>query len=401
MRIIVWNKEKILVGVIFCTFVIISWAPTTSNSTLGSDSLRMVMRVMYFVSAMLMAMMTNWKKKISVISILLALTPVVYLCFQNLYSYSGLKGSSSAMLLCALFSLQSNEIQSSVYKRIKQYLLVLAAVGICCYLLYILNIGEFYKLVPYYSGKTGQWYIDYKVCYLYKNPLQTRLCGVFNEPGWFGTFLAFYLCSEKLNFKKLSNIVVGIAGILTFSLAFILIIGIYYVVSKINNLKQWVWVSIIIIFYICILPNVETGNAYVDEMIHRMAITEDGLVGDNRTTASFEYVYKNTINSDSVFWGEGYGYHLVSSSGSVCSIKTYIVDFGILGTAILFLPVFILLMYRYRKNRNVIIFLLCVAASLYQRPWLFETSNFVMTIAATSCIAKEDIYEKEYTNKKI
>lgn len=384
------NKNKVLIGIIFITFILVLWAPTTSGSTIGSDVLKYVTRMLYFVLAIVILLMTKWKKKRTFLDWCIALTPLVNYLVHVIWSYDGRRGSVSTALLCLLFALQNDEVKKSVYKCIKWFLIINAIVGIICYISYFLNIGLPYDILPYYSQRRGQWYIDYHICYLYRDGLQVRLCGLFNEPGWLGTFLAFYLCAEDLNFKKISNVIIGIAGVLTFSLAYILILVIYFILKNITNWKRCILVVLFAFLYIYALPNIETGNDYVDELISRMVITEEGVLGDNRTSIAFDNVYDSFIKSQDVFLGKGYGYSLSIIGGSNCSIKTDIVDFGIIGTVLLYAPLLSLLVYKSKRNKNAIVFLACAAISLYQRPWLFEVSNFMLVLGAVAYLTAKN-----------
>ena len=65
------------------------------------------------------------------------------------------------------------------------------------------------------------------------------MCGIFNEPGWLGTTIGLMLCYEEFEFKKISNWILLIAGLLTYSLAFIIIMIIGFVMRNIDKIKKW------------------------------------------------------------------------------------------------------------------------------------------------------------------
>lgn len=390
------SKEKIQTILIFITFIFIMWAPATGGSTLSSGTLKLVARISYFVLAGIIALLTEWRKVLPMTSISIALTPLFYYAIHFVWVYNSIGASVSSTLLCILFALQSENIKTNVYKLIKWFLVITAAVGIVCYVSYVFDLGLPYETVPYYSGRSSQSYINYRVCYIYfDHTMSTRLCGLFNEPGWFGTFLAFYLCAENLKLNKISNMIILLAGILTFSLAFVLIILFYYMIANIMNWKRWFWVALLCFFYLAVLPQIKTGNAQADTLIDRMVITKEGLKGANRNTDDFNRAFQKAMRGKAALFGMGSGYYItVGGAGGNCSIKSDIMDFGIVGTMAMYVPVFIFLIYKSRWNRKAIFFLICIAISLYQRPWLFEVSNFILSLGAVSYLNEKALYEK-------
>lgn len=403
------NRKNILVGVLLITFFLELWAPATSGSTLSGANFKLVIRIAYFAMSLviLLAMLIGRKTEIKAYNVFLAITPLVYFFIQKIWVFDSSSASTSTLLLCVLFALQTDEIKAESYRWIKCLIVIMSLTGIVCYLSFIFDLGLPYKQMPYYSLiKSGVWYLNYHVSYFYMNAVQVRLCGLFNEPGWFGTFLAFCLCVEDLNMRKLSNIIILIAGILTFSLAFILLIVLYFVLKNITDWRKWVWLVLLVSLYLFVLPNVHTGNEIIDSFIGRIVLTAESTQ-NSRTTNAFDTMFEAFLRSPDMIWGRGAGYSRSLGGGNL-SIKTDIVDFGILGVLAFYAPILISLIYRVRKNKKAVCFLLCIGVSLYQRPWLFEASNFFLTLSAVSYLSITDrdsasagIIVRRWDSKKI
>ena len=89
--------------------------------------------------------------------------------------------------------------------------------------------GKFYKLYPLATQITSRWDPLYQ---------ELHLCGIYDEAGRVGTLAGLVLVSEKYRLKgNWKNIIILIAGILSFSLAFYAIAVVYYLVSCFDKKK--------------------------------------------------------------------------------------------------------------------------------------------------------------------
>jgi len=251
-------------------------------------------------------------------------------------------------------------------------------IGIFCYLSYILKLGVPYEVVNYYSSRFTAYYYDYKLAYLYHGVSgEVRLCGLFNEPGYFGTICALLLCIDQINLKKISNIIICIAGLLTFSIAFIVLIIVNLVLNYIN--KKWLIVLIIIstIILFFVFPNLEFNNDTINFIFRRLDFSNDGMIVDNRSNALTDKLIIDLFKTNYVFFGHGSGYANLNTLG-VLSFKTYLLDFGVIGFSILYgLPLIFALKYSF-GNRQIVIFVICFFLSVYQRPHIFNINYFIL-----------------------
>lgn len=407
---IVIKKDKVSFALMALAFFLCMWAPATQGSSLSGTTFKLIIRYSYFVLGLGLIFLNILGKKLSVYEFILFLSPLINYLLKTIWKYGPAQSSGtsvSALLICLGVVLTSDEVKNKTFQFIKLLLVGMSFIGIICYFSYVLNLGIPYIQQPYYgySGnmgvemmqKFGVSYINFHVCYLYHEFNTARLCGLFNEPGWFGTFLAFYLCEENLNFKRKYNFIVLFAGILTFSLAFVLIISIYYVISNFKDWRKWTGVLLLFVIVFLVLPNIKTGIEIVDYLFSRLSITSGGLAGDNRTSSAYDLLFSEFMKSQYIFFGHGSQYTFYKLNGYIGStIKTDLMDIGFIGTIVIYALPIVSLALISQQNKRALYFLICVAISLYQRNWFYEPSNFIIVLCAVSYIVSEMNDNQEY-----
>lgn len=395
---IIINKDDFSFALMVLAFFLCMWAPATQGSSLSGTAFKLVIRYSYFVFGLGLVALNILGKKLNIYELLLLLFPLINYIIKSIWKFGPAESSGtslSALLICLGVVLTDDEVKYRTFAFIKTLLVVMSFVGIICYFSYVFHLGIPYTQQPYYGytgnlgvemmQKFGVSYINFHVCYLYHEFNTSRLCGLFNEPGWFGTFLAFYLCQENLNFKKKYNWIVLLAGILTFSLAFILIIAIYYVISNFRDWRKWTGLVLLFIIVFFVLPNIKTGIEIVDYLFSRLSITSAGLAGDNRTSSSYDVLFSEFMKSKYIFFGHGSQYTSYKLHGYIGStIKTDIMDIGFIGTIVIYALPIMSLAFISRQNKRALYFLVCVTISLYQRNWFYEPSNFIIVLCAVS-----------------
>ena len=382
--------DNIKISVMFSVAIlfILSWAPYMENHPLATSGQRRVLNYLVLFCGVGIILVCPKRRKFSYFEITAAIAILVYRAINIFYAYDYKGIGITSIFIGLLFCYVSNDIRTYIFKYFNYIMVIVSFIGIICYISYFIPIGIPYDVI---SG-SGRAYkiIDFKVCYCaYDYNAMLRFCGLFEEPGWFGTWAAFYLCADGLNLKKKENIIILVAGILTFSLAFIMLLVIYYFLINLSNWKRWLWLVVIIIVYLFVLPNIQTGNSSIDHVLHRMVITSEGLEGDNRYGQLFESLYESTIHSSKIYFGYGAGYAEIYGTGNgqgLASIKSYIVNFGIFGTIVIFFPILIVFIKEAvrLKNRRMLFYILITIASLYQRPYLFWTPYFIIFICGVS-----------------
>jgi hypothetical protein len=200
----------------------------------------------------------------------------------------------------------------------------------------------------------------------------SRFFGLYDEPGVVGTISTIILFVKKFNLKEKIHIPILIAGIFSFSFFFYIMAIVYIIIYTKIKYK----VAIILLFLI-ILPTLLLNKDLYFLLFRRFEINGGSMIGDNRTTQSFDNWYSGFIHSIDFFWGLGGGSHFkYNLSGA--SYKDIIVQFGIL-FFIQYIGTFLYAAYINLKfHKNFILFSLIFLGCIYQRP--FITSIFMVTL---------------------
>ncbi len=403
------NRNNICAILFVFSALIMGFAPYQGDSTLSlsGSGLRSIFRILqYFMCAITLIIsvfpqLKSFKiKKRSIIQIIPILLYLVMLTFNN---YDGDFNASGLLfsIQWIIFAMSSDEIQKITFRYLRNSIFLISVLGIICYFNYLLKLFIPYQEVSYYSLLNPSTYIDYKIIFLFKGANLgnissiLRLCGTFNEPGFFGTICALILCACDLNLKDKKNATILIAGLLSLSLAFVLILIIYLLLKYSKSLKTIIFVALAIIFYISILPNIKTGNTSIDGLIERMTITDNGIAGDNRSKAKLDYIYDYSLKTKPLF-GYGNGYlEKQDTGGGNLSYKSYIIQYGVLGSFLFWGTLFLAAIYNNKKNINVLFYVIVFFASIYQRPNIFNLLYQIILFGGILCITENTDIKKK------
>lgn len=373
------NKEKFCSIIFVMCALMIIFAPYQSDSTLSltSSLLSNIFKVLLYTFTglniiLIIFPILKYKKTILRKDLFQTIPMIIFVIISSFHTYDGSISFSGFLfsLLWIIFALAPDNIKKRTFIYFKNAFIIICIASIICYLSYDLNLFLPYKVVNYYNNNAiVENYIDYKFIFLYRASSSislVRLCGICNEPGYFGTICALILCASSLNLKKKSNIIIFIAGFLTFSLAFIITLVIYLLLKYLKDVRTVILTVLLTCFYLFLLPNIYTGNPTIDRFIQRMTITDEGLAGDNRTTDELEYVFDDVVKNKPLF---GYGNNYIKSNnlkGSL-SYKTYIIQYGFVGCILLWGSLLLAALYK-NKNYLSIIYIIAFFVNIYQRP---------------------------------
>jgi len=208
------------------------------------------------------------------------------------------------------------------------------------------------------------------------NLFSFRFFGMFDESGFIGSFAAMFLFVDKFNLKNKQNIIIFIAGILSFSLYFIITSAVYFLLATTNRIR------IVFAAILLMLSLLTVNNDIIKTLVWDRLVIENGeLIGDNRTSKSLDQIYTTFVSSGDLFWGKGLGF--LSKYGEVgnSSYKELIISFGIVFFA-LFSFTFIFFAYNVIKSPKYILFYLFIFFSMvYQRPFIFDPAYFFMFVS--------------------
>ena len=220
----------------------------------------------------------------------------------------------------------------------------------------------------------NQHYLHYFGCVfresIYYSPRIKQLCGMFDEPGMVGTVCALTLVGNRFRIKNNKKVIILlIAGILSFSLAFYIITFLYfsyYYLSKRKLKKSQLLVLGGLVLLLVFLAN----NTYFQErIISRLSLAS--LINNNRTSAEFDIIFSDFLQSDAILLGVGNN-SPVFMTVDASSYKVLIYAHGFIGFALI-VGWFIYggIIYA-KKNRDALILLGFFVLSIYQRPWVIS-----------------------------
>ena len=298
---------------------------------------------------------------------------LIYLCLPG---QEGVPGFNYTFALIIIFLILKDIDKKKIYN-IFSWIFVLSLVpSIIIFICILLGIDlDWTRMDPIYTGKlaTGFYYKQYFGAIFLGKDYSTifRMCGMYDEPGVVGTISALLLVGDNFNLKRnLKNILLLIAGILSLSLAFIVIIVLYILLKKRFYKKAFIF---LIIMFIA-LNNISTENELIKRyIIDRLAIEDNWIVGSKRTTSSFDYGFQKFIQEGSVthlIFGMGNNAHIENRMLGGSSYKNIIYNYGFFGFGFLIIWL-ILFSLSIIKSKEGIILLILFILSIYQRPLIF------------------------------
>lgn len=349
------------------------WAALSGDSTLASDSFK-VLGLIAFNSLTFLSICFVMFRRIKP-SLAILLPTIIYFAFEYLHVYdSGHQNIGMSMLiLIVLFGIITDQERLDVFYYYKKILYIMSVFAIVCYLAYLVKLPIPYKIVDYYAH-TGV-YVDFKVSYILSSGSILRTCGLFNEPGYFGTILALVLCANNIDLKEKENIIFIIAGVLSFSIAFFIIIFVYLIFKSIKNVKLAIALSAAVIVIPVALSSYSSISMDSNSGYFISRILNFSTAIQDRVYSSLGRMVDEWIHSNKLLFGYGSGY--ASGTGS-SSYKIVLVRYGIIGFGLIYGSLIVPALYKAKKHFYSIIFIICFVINIYQRPFVFTLPYFIV-----------------------
>lgn len=324
--------------------------------------------------------------------------PFIYFSLTTFHTNLGLSSAGvfdafySGLRLIAFFFL-TYKGQERVFELFRRFLIIVSVLGIIVFFAHVLSIPLPHRNVEYYTDSIHASYIDYYFGILFSELGAVRLCGLFNEPGAFGTFLALTLCAEKYDFKKKGNLILFIAGCCAFSVAFFIITAVHFILRTYQNKKVMIPLLLVVLFILFVLPQMQFENPIIQMFVSRFVFEDGMFTGDNRSSDFIDQTVSEVLSGSNSLWGMGKGYlSFINYESGASTYKTMLIDYGILGFLLIYGSLFVTALKQCRKNPWAINLLICFMLSVYQRPNVYTLVYFVIlfggiqhAITKTSC----------------
>ena len=390
--------DKVIGGAFSVIAIIYSLAILHSDTTLSYPAIvKICVIIKYACLFLLLFASFSFMPKIRISGIFLLLSLAIYFCFNFCYRYKdGLDFTSiNIFISLVFFSGMSAKSRLFSFYLFRKFLVVSCLLGIIIYVCHIFSINIPHKIVPYYD-KIHATYFDYGLAYVVSDTFSVRLCGLFNEPGYLGTINALCLIVDGLNLRRLSNVFLLLAGFLTLSLSFflLLIIGALIILIKNKILLVITFISILLSF--AILIYYADSIPLLDLFINKHFSVVDGVVtGNNRSTQIIEDSFSQLFNSDKLLFGYGVGYSKYLDPISSSSYKLYFLDYGLIGTMLIFIPLlFSVKMQGVINSRYYWTFIICYLLNIYQRPWIIACNYLLILFGGINHIKYKVIHKE-------
>lgn len=307
--------------------------------------------------------------------VFMVLMAMIYIFFAFI-GISSVRGSVYVCLMVVLFFTDRGFLKDAFEKFVWVFSVTLIPSLMQFILVVLLGIDMPHYTMPPLNSLKDVSYVVYGFFVMPDSALDLdfipRFCGYYDEPGVVGTFAAIILLVQRFNLKKMINIPLFIAGLLSFSLFFYAITIGYLLLSTVfRRLKYTILlialgVALYGIFSEFLEKN-ETINQYV---ISRMEYGAGDFVGNNRAQGNFKIWYENEfVDSDDYLLGMGRGANQLYNLGGA-SYRDLIVNYGIIFFCI-YMGIFTTwAFYKLRWSKEFFIYMVILYGTIFQRPFI-------------------------------
>ena len=325
--------------------------------------------------------------------------PLLLTFFYILYSsFPGAEGTASFInfAYCSLiFYFFTDEERTKYINLTRRMLAIILLLGILVYPLIVFNILPSLYEIPNNIRETTYYVYPFSVVedLSFAHPVYLlfhiyRFNSIFDEPGVVGTLSALMLLIRPVfDRRNKENIIFLIAGILSFSLAFWVLITLVFLI---NLRLNWTTLLTVLSFGCIIMLFREPLNEIV---FSRLEIEDGKMKGDNRIQEDFQIAYRKFEQSNSLYFGRGNIAHQ-NYPGSA-TYKSIIFNQGIFGF-MLYLAIFIWPVIKTGKWRCYL-FLLVFLINIYQRPYSISIIYLLILYAGTSYYSQITLPDRKHT----
>lgn len=259
------------------------------------------------------------------------------------------------------------------YKMFRKIFIFFVTLSLIDYLFVTIGLNMEPNIIDPVNKLKSTKYIQY-LFYVTVPGKETRFFSVFDEPGVLGTLGGLILVAERFNFKKKSNLIILLAGILSMSFYFYVVLLFGVVMFSRNTKYKKYLIAFIVIFVVFSYNN----DFFYQAIWYRFEWDSEAeaFVGDNRTDISFDNFFESIKWTPLMF--TGVGSRNVEQFSNSASLTLVIAKHGLI-FCILNIGAFIILMNREIKNRRrMIVFMLFFIATLYQRPGFYSPHSIFL-----------------------
>lgn len=261
-----------------------------------------------------------------------------------------------------------NSYLKKVYRVFESFYVFIVAGSLLCYLASNVGIlGPMFSMNGIISEFGDHAYDIYGLCVKQNVYSTIRFYGPYDEPGVIGTYSALMLIINKFSLKSFKNWVHIIAGVLSLSLFFFIIIGVYIIFSAIHHKKVLPLLAILILIPYAYNKTSDDLEFQI-RVWNRIALNDGELGGDDRSSDYLDQYYNSKKYSLEYWFGVNDWESVVNRLEGESSYKLVVLQNGMLFLA-LYCLFFILYGYKYlnKDKWNYLLYLFVFLGCIYQR----------------------------------
>lgn len=277
----------------------------------------------------------------------------------------------------AFIPLIKKSLMLDTYIYFKKIFCITLILSIVNYVISLIGININLGILQYNNGPEVVSFIKqpFYIQYIEKRAALPRFNGIFDEPGVIGTICGLMLICEKMKFNNIYNRILLIGGIL--SLSFYFFIALFYgmfLFSKLSK-KQ---VKSIVVLSLFVLISYHIPQIY-DTIWYRFEwdVDKGSFAGDNRQNQIFMDFWNSIKGTPFIITGVG---TKIANEyiGSSASILVVIAKHGLLFVVPIISAFTIMVKREIKGKKNLILFILFLILTLYQRPGFYSTYSLAL-----------------------
>lgn len=375
--------------------IVMSLGLMHGDSTLSTAGMRRNLAIPNYLCTLFLLMKIAQTYEMKNITIGLLCSILVYWVIYSFHSYTGEIISPLSLVPAILFIFSQSDAKFYSFKFFRYYLIAIAALGIIGYLSFLLSLGIPYRMVEYYSTRFQAFYVDFKFTYIVLQGITPRLCGLFAEPGEMGTFMAMFLIADNFNLKKIGNMIMLLAALCTFSLAFYLLVAAYLLISVTRDKKKLIPIAIIAIIGMYAIPKLAEQDEVIGEFTERFSTKEGAL---DRVSDDFNTLYDKMFERGEWLFGYGSGY-LKGKDLAASGYKPHVLQHGVIGFTVVYGLFFLLMLKAARRSRELLIYLLLYGLVFYKSGQVFSLYYLILLLGGFEYIKQLVVSPKTVITK--
>ncbi len=321
-------------------------------------------------------------------ALIFAGTFAVYSYCTGKDSLFGRAGIFLQYLFIVLFVFVPKEDVTRIFQTYRKFIAMLLIPAVFFFLLRLAEIEWPYHLLSDYRVSSSRVYIHYPFSILaaHMNSINLpslRLCGFMDEPGALGTFIALILALDDVNLKDIFNIILFVAGCMTLSTAFFLLLFFYLLCTRmsIQRLKRIPSKWLLFVLPLGIAVIVAGQKGVLAKIFNKLSLE------DVRGTSAIWTQTRIEFGDNILKYLFGNGYYS-GDFGRFQSWTMLIYDIGIIG--ILITVLFILLVfYNHTNDKKRFIFRILFLVSMIQRPYIFTIPYMLLFLIGVQIVGEK------------